>query len=71
MRPNIPTCLNTSDNDIDNELYFPLLSWATTYDRGVGYFTSGWLKVNTEAMIEFVKNSGKARWITSPNIDEF
>jgi hypothetical protein len=45
MLPEIPNCLNTSDNDIDKELYLPLLNWAKNYDRAVGYFTSGWIQV--------------------------
>lgn len=70
MRPNILSSFNTSDQDENIVLYQPLLSWAEKYDRGVGYFTSGWLKKNTESMASFVVNRGKARWITSPILDD-
>lgn len=70
MRPNIIFSFNTSEYDENEVLYRPLLKWAKFYDRGVGFFTSGWLKKNTEPMIEFVKNGGKARWITSPILDQ-
>ena len=41
--PSIPVCLNTSENDLAHDLFEPCLNWATRFDRGVGYFTSGWL----------------------------
>lgn len=68
--PDIPLCLNTSDNDLDKDFYIPCLKWATKYDRGVGYFTSGWIAKNAIGLAEFACNNGKARWITSPILDE-
>lgn len=68
--PNIPICLNTSENDLDNDFFFPCLKWAKRYDRGVGYFTSGWITKNAAGLAEFANNSGSARWITSPILDE-
>jgi len=65
MRPNIPITMNTSENDIDEELYTPCLGWSSYYDRGVGFFTSGWISKNCKGMSEFASNGGKARWITS------
>lgn len=70
IHPDIPICLNTSDNDLDKEFYIPCLKWATKYDRGVGYFTSGWISKNSIGLAEFANNHGKARWITSPILDE-
>lgn len=68
--PNVPICLNTSENDLDSDFYIPCLKWATQYDRGVGYFTSGWISKNATGLAEFANNGGKARWITSPLLDE-
>lgn len=34
--------LNTSEDDLATELYSPCLRWAERYDRGVGYFTTGY-----------------------------
>lgn len=52
------------------EFFGPLLSRSVRYDRGVGYFTSGWLKANTQGILSFASKGGKARWITSPILDE-
>ena len=40
--PKVKPCLNTSENDLVQELYQPCLQWASRFDRGVGYFTTGW-----------------------------
>ncbi|GAB4190311.1 MAG: DEAD/DEAH box helicase family protein [Roseiflexaceae bacterium] len=42
---------------------------AVSYDRGVGYFSSSWLRINARGMLAFANNSGRARWITSPILD--
>jgi len=68
--PNVPICLNTSDNDLDQDFYIPCLKWAIRYDRGVGYFTSGWISKNSTGLAGFASHGGKARWITSPILDE-
>lgn len=68
--PNVKMCLNTSKDNLDQELYDPCLQWAKKFDRGVGYFTSGWLSYNARGMAVFAQKGGHARWITSPIIDE-
>ena len=67
--PDIKICLNTSKDDLDKELYTPCLQWAKTFDRGVGYFTSGWLSYNARGMAVFAQRGGHARWLTSPILD--
>lgn len=67
--PNIPLFLNTSDNNFTLELYEPCFKWAKRYDRGVGYFTSGWIAKNAHGLSQFASNGGTARWITSPILD--
>ena len=64
--PKVKVCLNTSENDLVKELYQPCLRWATRFDRGVGYFTSGWLTQNVSGLSEFASRGGKMRIITSP-----
>lgn len=64
--PKLPNTMNTSDNDITKEFFEPCLSWASRYDRGVGYFTSSWLRVNARGITQFAANGGKVRWIISP-----
>ena len=56
--------------DLVDEVVVPLLQCSVIYDRGVGFFTSGWLKEAAKGLLAFVKNNGKARIITSPNLSE-
>lgn len=66
--PKIKTCLNTSEDDLVAELYSPCLRWAERFDRGVGYFTSGWISSNLCGLSDFASRGGKIRLITSPII---
>jgi superfamily II DNA or RNA helicase len=62
----IPFALNTSKNDLIDQFFVPLLKNSIRYDRGVGFFSSRWVKETFIGMTEFARNGGKARWITSP-----
>lgn len=62
--------LETSSNDIVNDFFKPLLRNSILYYRGVGYFSSSWIKSNFEGLIDFANNGGKIRWITSPILNE-
>ena len=66
----IPAVLNTSSHDLTLDFFTPLLSNALAYDRGVGFFSSGWLRINAAGMLAFAANGGRARWVTSPILDE-
>ncbi len=66
---NIPIALNTSSHNLIEEFFLPLLRNSVQYDRGVGYFSSGWIKETFIGMFEFARNGGRARWITSPILD--
>lgn len=66
----IPSILETSSKDLERDFFLPALSNSMTYDRGVGYFTSGWIRNNLEGIEKFIDNGGKARWIISPNLQE-
>lgn len=68
--PDVPISLDSSVNDMDVDFFVPCLSWAKRYDRGVGFFTSGWISKTAEGLANFASNGGKARWITSPILDE-
>jgi hypothetical protein len=67
---NLIAVMDTSEHNLTSELFVPLLSNSIRYDRGVGYFSSGWLRTNYEGMAAFADNGGKARWITSPILDQ-
>src|SRR5258708_4629922 len=63
---NLRNTLDTSTCDLIQDFFVPLLAESDRYDRGVGFFSSGWISKSAEGMIAFARNSGKARWITSP-----
>ncbi len=56
------------ETNLVKDVVNPLLQVSIKYDRGVGFFTSGWLKEAACGLLVFVKQGGKARIITSPNL---
>lgn len=64
--PKVKVCLDTSEDSLIDELYMPCLKWADRFDRGVGYFTTGWLTYNIVGLSDFASRGGKMRLITSP-----
>jgi hypothetical protein len=65
----IPTLLDSSTADMASAFYVPALSVAVKYDRGVGFFSFGWLRVVAQGLVTFAGNGGQARFITSPILD--
>ena len=67
----LPTNLHygTSTHKLIEDFYVPALSKACRYDRGVGYFTSNWLRLAASGMALFADRGGKARIIASPKLD--
>ena len=65
----IPKTLDSSANNLVEEFFLPVLKETLNYDRGVGYFTSGWLSSVSEGIVPLVEQSGKIRLITSPYLD--
>jgi superfamily II DNA or RNA helicase len=49
--------------------YIPALAQSTEYDRGVGYFTSAWLRLTASGLSGLAANGGSARIIASPKLD--
>ncbi len=64
--PKVKSCLDTSEDNLIEELYLPCLKWAERFDRGVGFFTTGWISYNIEGMSDFASRGGKIRLVTSP-----
>lgn len=64
--PKVKPCLDTSEDNLIEELYLPCLKWAERFDRGVGFFTTGWISYNIEGMSDFASRGGRIRLITSP-----
>jgi superfamily II DNA or RNA helicase len=66
---NLPATMDTSSNDLINDFFVPVLSRAVRYDRGVGFFSSSWINLAAEGLLDFARNQGRARWIASPILD--
>ena len=66
----VPAFLDTSSADLVDDFFVPALVRSVTYDRGVGFFTSGWIRQAGAGLTAFAENGGKARWVTSPILDE-
>jgi superfamily II DNA or RNA helicase len=66
----LPPLFDTSSSDLIKEFFVPALSHSIGYDRGVGYFSSGWLRLAAVGMVRFAENGGRARWVTSPILDK-
>lgn len=66
----LPTTIDTSSHDLIADFFIPALANATQYDRGVGYFSSGWLQITAKGMVDFAVHGGRARWVTSPILSE-
>ena len=61
--------MDTSSHNLVRGFFEPVLSCARRYDRGVGFFSSSWLRINAQGMVAFAANGGRARWVTSPILD--
>lgn len=59
-----------STNEILNDLVIPLLKESKVYYRGVGFFTSNWIKLVTTGIESLIKNNGKIYLITSPKLSQ-
>jgi superfamily II DNA or RNA helicase len=61
---------DSSETSIVADLLVPLLRNCKEYYRGVGFFTSGWLRLAAEGLVDLVQNRGIARFIVSPILEE-
>ena len=59
-----------SDDKILEDLVIPLLNESKVYYRGVGFFTSNWIKLVTKGIESIIKRNGKIYLITSPKLSE-
>lgn len=64
----LPPVIVTSYADFLNEFYIPMLTRAKSYKRGVGYFTSNWIKSAARGIAELGNNGGSAKWLASPQL---
>ena len=61
---------DSSEHNLINDLMIPLLQNSISYLRGVGFFTSGWLKLAAQGITELINKGGKARIVMSPILQE-
>jgi superfamily II DNA or RNA helicase len=61
---------DSADTDLVRDLIVPLLENSVYYTRGVGFFTSGWLRVASHGLVPFVENGGRPRIVLSPVLEE-
>lgn len=57
----LPSVIDSSTADMAGEFYVPALSISLRYDRGVGFFSSGWLRMVAQGLVAFAGNGGQAR----------
>jgi len=57
---------DSAERNLIKELFIPLLKSSNEYWRGVGYFSSGWLKLTAAGIEKLAASGGTARFVTSP-----
>jgi superfamily II DNA or RNA helicase len=60
----------SSNGEVVKDFYLPVLRYATTYKRAVGYFNSSALTEIAVGLQHFVENGGKMQLIVSPHLEE-
>lgn len=61
---------DSAEFNLVRDLQVPLLQHSIDYLRGVGFFTSGWLRIASQGMADFVQHGGKARVVLSPVLEK-
>jgi len=61
---------DSSECNIIEDLMVPCISYSVDYIRGVGFFSSGWLKLAAKGITQLATNGGKATFIVSPILEE-
>jgi DNA phosphorothioation system restriction enzyme len=61
---------DSSTTILNDDVLELCLEQSIIYDRGVGFFSSGWLKDAARGMKKFAEKGGRARWIASPKLEK-
>ncbi|CAD7766673.1 MAG: Type III restriction enzyme, res subunit [Candidatus Argoarchaeum ethanivorans] len=67
---NLLPVYDSSEHSIVDDLLVPLLESSVSYIRGVGYFTSGWLRNASKGIVQLVENGGKVNFVVSPLLEK-
>lgn len=72
MLKNLPLqpVYDSAEYDIVRDFMSPCLAASTKYMRGVGFFSSGWLRLAATGIAALVENGGKALFVVSPILSE-
>lgn len=60
---------DSSECNLVEDLMVPCISNSVYYIRGVGFFSSGWLKLAAQGIAQLVAGGGKATFIVSPILE--
>lgn len=60
----------SATSSLVDDLISPLLANSLDYFRGVGFFSSGWLKEASEGLVALVEHGGRGRIVTSPILSD-
>lgn len=60
---------DTSTDGVMEAFYIPALARSISYDRGVGFFTSAWMRMAASGLAALAANGGKARIVASPILE--
>lgn len=66
---NLLPVYDSEQYDLIRDLQVPLLAHSRDYLRGVGFFTSGWLRLAAQGIVSLVEAGGKARVVVSPILE--
>ena len=61
---------DSSVDNIEQDLFIPLMKETVKYYRGVGFFSSNWIQIALEGIDNIINNNGQIYMITSPNLSE-
>ncbi len=67
---NLKVSYDTSEDEVIDSFYHPVLSVASSYDRITGFFTSTSLAITGQQLFTIAENNGKIRLIMSPFLNE-
>lgn len=66
---NLHPVYDSSEYDLVADLIVPLLANSVAYHRGVGFFTSSWLRLAAQGLAKLAENDGRAKLVMSPVIE--
>lgn len=65
---NLKRIYRSKSDDLDRDLFIPLLQLSISYDRGAGYFSLLSLASLAKGIIPFIRNGGNIRLVTSVDL---